>query len=76
MEAFKEMLFSGHIVAWVILILGLILLIKILKSMGKGLIVFGLIIGGFFLLGKFFPGLVAPLVDFVQGGWLGEHRPD
>jgi hypothetical protein len=27
------------------------------------------------ILAKFFPGIVAPLVDFVNGGWLGNDQP-
>jgi hypothetical protein len=72
MEAFKEMLFSGHIVAWIILIVLFILAVKLLKSLGKGLIIFGLVIGAFFILAKFFPGFVEPMVEFVRGGWMGD----
>lgn len=76
METIKEMVFSGNIIAWIILLLILIVFIKVLKSAGKGLIVFFLLIAGVFIIAKFFPGFAEPIADFVRGGWLGEHRPD
>jgi hypothetical protein len=76
MDAFKELIFSGDLVGWIILIVLLILFIKILKSAGKGLLLFAAFCIGVFVMAKFFPGIAEPIVDFVRGGWLGEHRPD
>ena len=76
MEAIKEMIFSGNVIAWIVLVLLLIVFIKILKSAGKGLLIFGAFIAAVFLIAKFFPGLAEPIADFVRGGWLGDNRPD
>jgi hypothetical protein len=76
MEMIKEALMSQNIIAWVIVLVLFVLCLKFLKSAGKGLVIFLGIIILFFILSKFFPGVVAPLVDFVKGGWLGENRPD
>lgn len=76
MDAFKDIISSGNIVAWIILILLLIIFVKVLKSAGKGLLLFAAFCVGVFLIAKFFPGFAEPLIDFVRGGWLGENRPD
>lgn len=76
METFKELIFSGNIVGWIILVLLLIIFIKILKSAGKGLLLFAAFCIGVFVIAKFFPGIAEPIADFIRGGWLGEHRPD
>ncbi len=76
MEMLKEALMSRNIFAWVIVLVLFVLCMKFLKSAGKGLVIFIGIVILFFILSKFFPGVVAPLVDFVRGGWLGENRPD
>ena len=76
MEAVKEMIFSGNIVAWIILVVLLIIFVKVLKSAGKGLLLFGAFVAVVLLIGKFFPGFAEPIADFVRGGWLGEHRPN
>ena len=76
MEMLKEALASGHIIAWVIILVLFVLCLKFLKSAGKGLLILLVIIILGFILAKFFPDAVAPLVDFVRGGWLGDERPD
>jgi len=76
MDTIKELIFSGNIVGWIILVVLLILFIKILKSAGKGLLLFAAFCIGVFLIAKFFPGIAEPIADFIRGGWLGEHRPD
>lgn len=76
MDSIKEMIFSGNLVAWIILVLLLIIFIKILKSAGKGLLLFAAFCVGVFLIAKFFPGFAEPMIDFVRGGWLGDQRPD
>lgn len=76
MEFIQEAIASRNIVAWVIIIVVLIIFIKVLKSAGKGFVLLLICVGVFFLLAKIFPDFLAPLVDFVKGGWLGEHRPD
>jgi hypothetical protein len=75
MEMLKEALLSRNIIAWVILLVLFVLCLKLLKSAGKGLVIFIGILILSFILAKFFPDAVAPLVDFVKGGWLGEERP-
>ena len=76
MEFLQEAIASRNIVVWVILLILLILFIKILKSAGKGIVLLLIVAGLVLLFGQMFPDLAAPLVDFVRGGWLGEHRPN
>lgn len=76
MEFLQETLASRNIVAWVILIILLILFIKLLKSMGKGLILFAVFCAGVFVVAKYFPGIAEPIADFVRGGWLGDQHPE
>jgi len=76
MEYLQEAIASRNIVGWIILILLLIIFIKVLKSAGKGLLLFAAFCIGVFLIAKFFPGIAEPIADFIRGGWLGEHRPD
>ena len=54
----------------------LILLFKILRSVGKCILKLILIIGIVALLVKFFPGLFEPLIDFARDAWLGDQSPD
>ena len=54
----------------------LILLFKILKSVGKCILRLIIIIGIVALLVKFFPGFFEPLIDFVRDAWLGDQSPD
>ena len=76
MEFLQEAIASRNIVAWVILIILLIIFIKLLKSMGKGLFLFIAFCAGVFIISKYFPGISEPIADFVRGGWLGDQRPD
>jgi len=76
MEFLQEAIASKNIVAWIILIILLILFIKLLKSAGKGLLLFAAFCAGVFILAKYFPGIAEPITDFVRGGWLGDQRPD
>jgi hypothetical protein len=76
MEFLQEAIASRNIVAWVILIILLIIFIKLLKSMGKGLFLFIAFCAGVFIISKYFPGIAEPIADFVRGGWLGDQRPD
>ncbi len=71
MEALKEALLSRNIVAWAIIIVLVVLFLKLLQSAGKGLFILIAITALSFVLYKFFPGVIQPVVDFVQGGWLG-----
>ena len=76
MEFLQEAIASRNIVFWIILVVLLILLFKILKSVGKCILRLIIIIGIVALLVKFFPGLFEPLIDFVRGAWLGDQGPD
>lgn len=76
MEFLQEAIASRNIVVWIILVVLLILFIKILKSAGKGIVMLIILIGVIALLAKMFPDFLAPIVDFVRGGWLGDQRPD
>lgn len=76
MEMLKDALMSRNIIAWVIVLVLFVLCLKLLKSAGKGIVIFLGIMVLCFILAKFFPDAVAPLTDFVRGGWLGDERPD
>ena len=76
MEFLQEAIASRNIVFWIILVVLLILLFKILKSVGKCILRLAIIIGIIALLVKFFPGLFEPMVDFVRDAWLGDQSPD
>jgi hypothetical protein len=75
METLKEVLMSRNIIAWVIILVLFVLCLKLIKSAGKGIVIFICMIILCVILAKFFPGIVAPLVDFVNGGWLGNDQP-
>ncbi|MEM1223504.1 MAG: hypothetical protein AAGH40_12175 [Verrucomicrobiota bacterium] len=70
MEQLKEALTSGSFLAWAIIIVLIVLFFKLLKSAGKGLMIFLVMVGLSIVLYKFFPGMVQPLVDFVNGSWM------
>jgi len=74
MEGIIEALKSGNIVAWGIVIVLVVLALKLLQAAGKGFFILVVAAGIGAVLYHFFPGAVAPLVDFVQGGWLGDER--
>ena len=76
MQLLQEAIASRNIVFWIILVVLLILLFKILKSVGKCILKLTIIIGIIALLVKFFPGLFEPMVDFVRDAWLGDQSPD
>ena len=72
MEAIKDALFSGNIIAWVLVFVILILFLKFLKNAGKGLLIFLAIVVLFGLLMHFFPDVLGPAINFVSGGWMGD----
>lgn len=74
MEALKEALMSRNILAWGIVILLVVLVLRLLKSATQGFVILVVIFALLFVLYRFFPGVSAPLVDFVKGGWLGDQR--
>ena len=76
MEFLQEAIASRNIAFWIILAVLLILLFKILKSVGKCILRLILIIGIVALLVKFFPGLFEPLVDFVRDAWFDDQGPE
>ena len=76
MEFLQESIASRNIFFWIILVVLLILLYKILKTVGKCILRLIIIIGIVALLVKFFPGLFEPLIDFVRDAWLGDQSPD
>jgi antibiotic biosynthesis monooxygenase (ABM) superfamily enzyme len=72
MEFIQELIASRNLVAWVILIVLVLVIIKLMKSLGTGFALLMLLIGIGFIMVQLFPGFVQPMVDFVRGGWLGE----
>ncbi len=75
MDAFIESFQPGYLIVGVILLFALIVLFKIIKSLSKGLIVIASLILVIFLLARYAPGVIDPMVDFVKGGWMGDDRP-
>jgi len=73
MEGIVEALKSGNIVAWAIVVVLVVLFLKLLQSVGRGMVVILMILAIGAVLYNFFPGVVAPLVDFVKGGWLRDN---
>ena len=76
MEFLQEAIASRNIVFWIILAVLLILLFKILKSVGKCILRLIIIIGIVALLVKFSPGLFEALIDFVRDAWVGDKSPN
>lgn len=76
MEELKEALMSRNIVVWIIFVVVLVMVLKFLKTASKWFIILLLVIVMGFVLHKVSPGVIDPLIDFVRGGWLGEHRPE
>lgn len=76
MDAFMESLVNRDIIAWGIVAVVLIIGLKLMKAAGKGFLIFLCVIGIIVLVGKFFPGVMQPFVDFVGGGWLGSGNPN
>ena len=72
MDFIQEALASRDLVAWVILVLVVLIVIKLLKSLGAAFVVLLLLTGVGFILAQMFPGFIQPLVDYVRGGWLGD----
>jgi len=70
MEVIKEALLSGNVVAWVIALVAFIVIIKVLKSLGKSIFIMAGLILAVFLVTKFFPGLAEPISDFIGGSWM------
>jgi len=74
MEFLKEAITSGNIVAWILLIILLILFVKLLKSGGKGLLLFAALCAGVFIIREYFPGIAEPITEFIRGSWMNPSR--
>lgn len=70
MSEFMESITPGMIIVGIILLLSIVLIFKILKSLGKGIILLSVLAIISFSIYKFAPGVIAPLKDFVNGGWM------
>lgn len=67
-------LMDRNIVAWAIVVLVLVLFLKLLQSAGKGLFILIAAAVVLFVLFQFFPGVMAPVSDFIGGSWMGNTR--
>lgn len=65
-----ESINPGALVIGVILLFLLVVVLKILKSLGKGVLLLGLLAIISFAVYKIFPGFVEPIADFIGGSWL------
>ena len=70
MENLIEAIDPGAVLIGAILLFLLLVVFKILKSLGKGILFLGALALSVLLVSKFAPGVLEPMVDFVQGGWL------
>ena len=73
MQELSNQLSSGNPIIWVALIVVLVLFIKMIKHMSKGFFLLILIFLVIAIVGKFFPEVVAPITEFVRGGWMGTN---
>lgn len=72
MDYIQEAIASRDLVVWAILLVLLLIVVKILKSLGTGFFILLILIGIGFALAQVFPGFVEPIVEWVKGGWLGD----
>ncbi|MFP4157422.1 MAG: hypothetical protein ACLFU4_07370 [Opitutales bacterium] len=70
MENLIEAIHPGAVLIGAILLFLLLVVFKILKSLGKGILFLGALALSVLLVSKFAPGVLEPMIDFVQGGWL------
>lgn len=70
MEAFLEALASKNLVAWAIVVLVLVFLLKLLQSAGKMLLILVVVAVVAGLLMTFFPELMRPFREFIGGSWM------
>lgn len=76
MENLIDSINPGTVLIGLILLFLILVVFKILKSLGKGILFLGALLLTVFMVSKFAPGVLEPMIDFVQGGWLGDNRPD
>ena len=72
MDQLINALMERNIVAWVVAVLALVICLKLLQGLGKGLLILLIIAAVVFGLMQFFPELFASISDFVGGKWLGD----
>lgn len=77
MEYLQEAVSSKNIFVWLFIVIAFVLFIKFLKAAGKGFLLLVAFVVVVVFVGNAFPEFVAPMVDFVKGGWLGQQeQPD
>ncbi|MGB0415860.1 MAG: hypothetical protein ACPGKS_03320 [Coraliomargarita sp.] len=74
MDQLMNALMDRNIAAWAIVVLVLVLFLKLLQNAGKGLFILLSLAVVMFVLFKFFPGVMAPVSDFIGGSWMGNTR--
>jgi hypothetical protein len=72
MELLKDALLSRNIIAWAMLLLVVVLFLKLLQTASKGLVLGVGVSILVFLLFRYFPEVVGPMVDWVRDNWLPE----
>lgn len=72
MDTLTEWFKPGYLVIAAFLLFFLIIGFKIIKNISKGILMMGVLIIVVLLFMRFAPGVIQPMVDFVQGGWLGD----
>lgn len=65
MDALKETLFSFDIIGWVILAIMIVLAVRLLLKTGAILLSLGALVALGFVLFRFFPGVVQPILDWL-----------
>ena len=73
MEFFQENTLIYNITAGIIVLVLFLLVLKLIKSVGKTvLILVGVGIVGYGIM-KFYPEVAEPVIEFVNGGWMNSN---
>lgn len=72
MDMILEAISSRNIFVWIFIVIALIVFVKLLQAAGKGFLLLIALVIVVVIIGSVFPEFVAPGVDFVKGGWLGD----
>lgn len=64
----------GNLVVLAILFVFLIVVVKILKSLGKGILLLGCLLIAVFVMSRVFPEWIEPISEFIGGSWLEPNR--
>ena len=73
MEFFQENSLIYNITASIVVLVLFLLLLKLIKSLGRTVvIVVGIVIVGYGIM-QFFPNVAEPVIEFINGGWMNNQ---